>query len=254
MIIAKQKLWGNAFNLPNYDFTGAAPTMLKDNSGNWELVFLTGCTITFNRLNTDVDVFLVAGGAKAGDSIGNAANNYAIGGAGGKGGGIVNDTLTLETGVAYPIVIGGSGQDTTAFGKTAVSGAGSNGGAGAYTAAAGNGTDGVLAFNNTGGTLYENGTPIKFGAGGGGGAAKASASSALRAAGSGGATGGGAGGDGSGSNGSDSNADSKNGRPNTGGGGGGGSRNNETGSGGNYPGPGKGGSGIVIIRNHREET
>lgn len=250
MIIARTKLWGSGSLLPNYDFTGAAPTLLKDNSGNWELVFLTGCTITFNRLNTDVDVFLVGGGAKAGDSIGNAANNYAVGGAGGKGGGIVNDTLTLETGVAYPIVIGGSGQDTTAFGKTAVSGAGSNGGAGAYTSAAGNGADGVLAFNNTGGTLYENGTPIKFGAGGGGGAAKASAGSALRAAGSGGATGGGAGGSG----GTDETEAAKAGKANTGGGGGGGSRNNETGSGGNFPGPGKGGSGIVIIRNHREET
>lgn len=245
MIIARTKFWGNASALPNYDFTGTAPTFLKDNNGNWELVFLTGCTITFNRLDTDVDVFLVGGGNNAG-----ASSNWpggAQGGAGGKGGGIVNDTITLETGVAYPVVIGGAGQATTAFGKTAAAGAGSNGGAGAVSPgyAAGNGVDGVLAFN-TGGTLYEDGTPIKFGAGGGGGAAKGSDSVSKMAAGAGGATGGGAGGSGD----SDETDASRAGKANTGGGGGGGSSISGTGQG-YYPSPGRGGSGIVIIRNAR---
>ena len=249
MIIPLFNYGSAAAALPNYDYTGAAPTLLKDNNGNWELVFLTNCTITFNRLSTDVDVFLVGGGNDA-----TRSSNWsggAEGGAGGKGGGIVNDTLTLEEGVAYPVVIGGGGQATTAFGKTAAAGAGSNGGAGALSPgyAAGDGTDGVLAFNNTGGTLYENGTPIKFGAGGGGGAAKGSDSVSKMAAGAGGATGGGAGGSGD----SSETDASRAGKANTGGGGGGGSSIYGTKQG-SYPPPGRGGSGIVIIRNSRSST
>lgn len=247
MIIAMNPYGSEALNLPQYEFEGTAPEFLKDNNGNWEIVFKTGCTITFNTLETDVDVFLVGGGARGGSTQGNPNNGYALGGNGGKGGGVVNGTLTLETGVDYPVVIGGSDQATKAFGLTAAPGAGSNGGTGACTSPAGNATagiDGVLAFNNTGGTLYENGTPIKFGAGGGGGAAVGTGATYASAA--GGATGGGHGGSGN-----PNEAESiLAGVANTGCGGGGAGRYYNSGTGGAQS-PGYGGSGIVIIRNAR---
>ena len=244
MFIALTKPWGSASSLPGYDFTGTAPTLLKDNNGNWELVFLTNCTIFFNRLSTDVDIFVCAGGNNAGNSTGNNANGYALGGDGGRGGGTATETKTLEVGVGYPVVIGGAGQASSAFGVIAAAGAGSYGGQGACTSparAGGNGTDGVLAFG-TGGTLYENGTPIKFGAGGGGGSANS------YAAGSGGASGGGSGGNGS----TDEPESVRTGKANTGGGGGGGGRISPTS--GYSQSPGRGGSGIVIIRNARSST
>lgn len=243
-------------NLPKYDYTGQAPLFFKDNQGNWEMVFTGNCTVTFSRLITNVDIFAVGGGMPATGSEGYAANNYAKGGSGGKGGGCVTSlNKALNAGTEYRVTIGGSSLSTSAFGVTAPAGGGSNGGAGAVTpsSAAGNGTDGVLAFGRTTAsalTLYEDSlgdSAIYFGGGGGGGAAKGSWSGSLLAAGTGGASGGGAGGSG----GSDETQEARNGRPNTGGGGGGGSRNNTTGSEGNFPGPGLGGSGIVIIRNAR---
>lgn len=252
MILAANKYGSSAARLPLYEYSGTAPLFFRDNRGNWELVFTGDCTVSFRRLNGPVDIFAVGGGMPAGDSVGNAANGYAQGGSGGKGGGCVTALgRTLTPGTRYPVQIGLSSLSTSAFGITAPAGGGANGGSGALTPGSpgGSGGDGVLAFGS-GGTLYEAGTPIRFGAGGGGGAAKGVWGGTLLPAGAGGATGGGAGGSG----GSDESLDAKNGRPNTGGGGGGASRNNETGSPGNFPGPGKGGSGIVILRNARESS
>ena len=251
MIIPLMRYGGAARNLPKYEYTGAKPLFFSDRQGNWEMVFLADCTVTFAKLPGPVEAFLCGGGAIAGLSDGNAPNGYAKGGDGGRGGGTLTASPTLHVGVRYPVTIGQSGTSTAAFGLTAASGQGSYGGAGAQRSAAGNGSDGVLAFG-TGGTLYENGTPIKFGAGGGGGAARGDWNHNLLPAGSGGATGGGDGGAGDGSE--DQTHRGGDGAPNTGGGGGGGSRNNTMYSEGRFPGPGRGGSGIVILRNARSNT
>lgn len=249
MIIPLMRYGSAARNMPKYEYTGSKPLFLSDSQGNWELVFLADCTITFSKLPGPVEAFLVGGGAKAGLSEGYAPSGYAKGGDGGRGGGTLTASPSLQAGVQYPVVIGQSGTSTAAFGLTAGSGQGAYGGAGAQSSAAGNGSDGVLAFG-TGDTLYENGTPIRFGASGGGGAARGDWNHSLLPAGSGGATGGGDGGAGDGSE----TATSRDGKPNTGGGGGGGSRNNTRYSEGNFPSPGRGGSGIVILRNARSNT
>lgn len=252
MIVPMVRYGSAARNQPKYEYTGAKPLFFSDSQGNWELVFLADCQITFSKLPGPVEAFLVGGGAIAGLSEGYAPNGYAKGGDGGRGGGTLTASPTLQVGTRYPVTIGQSGTSTAAFGLTAASGQGAYGGAGAQSGAAGNGSDGVLAFG-TGGTLYENGTPIKFGAGGGGGAARGDWNHSLLAAGSGGATGGGAGGAGDGSEAQNQNRGGD-GAPNTGGGGGGGSRNNTMYSEGSFPGPGRGGSGIVILRNARTST
>ena len=265
MIVAKTAYGAiGALNMPKYEATGVRPLFYKDDDGNWELVFTGNCVITFSKLKTAVDVFVVGGGRTGNNGTGkleSASKSYAYGGDGGKGGGIATQLgLTLSTGKEYPVTVGTAGLSSSAFGVTAATGTGSDGGAGAKHQrgwptdgrfAAGNGSPGVLAFG-TADTLFEPGR--RYGAGGGGGSAYSTLGGNLAAAGAGGATGGGNGGsDASGGN----NGYGEAGAANSGAGGGGGSsyiwntRDDAT-----YhtrPG-GTGGSGIVIIRNARGST
>lgn len=245
---------GSARNLPLYDCTGVSPQFFKDSDGNWELVFTGNFTVTFRRLRTPVDIFLVAGGKQGSNGSGylNAYNDCeAKGGAGGNGGGCVTRTNeTLTVGTEYIGTIGASGLPTSFATFVASSGDGSSAGGGAKhywkgtqvdSSAAGNGTAGVYAFGDSE-TLYQAGQ--KYGAGGAGGSAFSTLNNTPAAAGTGGVTGGGNGG---------SNSNGAAGLANTGGGGGGGSAYFRGDGQQNYAG-GAGGSGIVIIRNAREST
>ena len=241
---------------PKYTYSGTAPRFKHDNSGNWEICFTGDCTITFQRILTTIDVFVVAGGQKGKYGRLGSGTNTAIGGNGGKGGGIANATnVRVWPGETDEIRIGKSGEDSYAFGVSAVSGAGYNGGSGAKITGT-TVTNTATAGSDAGSSSYDDcafGTNdalfwpgYKYGAGGGGGGAKVSDTASPGAAGGGGRTVDNvllpAGGDGKAGNG-------EAGTTNSGGGGGGAGFVNGS-QYISYEG-GKGGSGIVIIRNHR---
>lgn len=247
--------------LPKFSYTGTEPLLLNDRYGNWEIICLNNCAITFSKLLTTVDIFAVGGGNYGGSASG--TTGYAKGGDGGTGGQCSTSEKTLITNLEYNIEIGVGGvhygvttisptatkiisstQETIIEAKPSL---GATGGDGAEYSNANNGDPGVFAFN-VGNTLYENylNKSIQFGAGGGGGAARAATYGNSYSAGSGGLTGGGRGGENNNEN--PTQTSEINGTINTGGGGGGAACIN----GGSYYGsPGSGGSGIIIIRNHR---
>ena len=238
---------------PAITYTGTYEIVDGDNY-DWKIRFLTSGTLTFDSPVSVLDVFLVGGGG---------AGSQADSGAGSSGGGGGYTTtvknIKVENNVLYEIVVGDGGQGSsadgkasTAFNQSAAGGfgaktrhAGGNGGSGGGVKGRIGASDGANAetykttsgsttytwkggtgqgtttreFGEIGGTLYS---------GGGGGNTKA-----------GGAGGGGQGG-------TDSHLAGYDGTINTGGGGGGGQRGSKLGAG------GKGGSGIVIIRNHKE--
>lgn len=264
IICATQYGGAAALALPQFSCTGTPPTLYQDADGDWELVFLRNCTITFQRIKTPVEIFMVGGGAsgKSGahkevwatwDGVYGMQDN-ATGGDGGGGGERVTtqSPVTLTPGTTYHINIGESGVSTSIpeLGLSAAAGTVGGGATGAVAykgnqgsprVDAGSADDGSLAFG-TGGTLYENGTPIYFGAEGGGGSAFSltlGGSSADASA--GGDTGGGDGG---------SNGSGTAGTPGTGSGAGGGAACTD----GSGAAGGLGGSGIVIMRNARSNT
>lgn len=271
MIIAATQ-YGNSdvLRYPIYTYTGNAPDLFKDSNGNWELVFKKSGNVTFQWLNSTVDIFLVGGGKKGDDGY-CSGNSRAHGGNGGKGGACVTtqNPVTLAIGAAYSVTIGGSGQSTTiSKGNTtlytAASGGGSAGGDGGIAiwggggSASSAGVKGALAFGRTGETdadrtLYEASLDqtIFFGAGGGGGGAGRGDAYAVSARSSGGTTGGGNGGQPV-SNSDPTPGKGDPGQDNTGsGGGGGGAQILSAGQDLDGRSGGLGGSGIVIIRNHR---
>ncbi len=242
----------SAFRAPKFSYNDSYS--LTDDSGesiqqgalvgDWMLTLKTSGTLHFSDLGSaakGIEVFLCGGG-------GNGGRGHAWSGGGGGGGGYTaNKTTNVSVDQNYPITIGGSGGNTTAFSTTAQagengadsgtgadaagttypggSGTGKGGTGGASRINATDGQDGVYAFNGSSG--------IKYGAGGGGGKG---VDDNYPYIGKGGVTGGGSGTD-------DQNSDKSNGVANTGGGGGGGNPKTKTG--------GTGGSGVVIIRNKR---
>lgn len=232
---------GGTNKLPSFVYTGEYQLLDDGKVGiqqNWRIKFLTSGRLTFNRAPGTLDVFLVGGGGNGGSVSG-------AGGGGGAGGKTLTTQFTPARGFVYDIVIGGAAGDTTAFGHTAQAGGSANGntggsgGSGGAGRGAKGGTDGsdggcresedkykgtgqgttTREFGEAGATLY---------AGGGGGGAWGGSSTNFgeagdETAGSGGVKTGG------------------NGVTNRGGGGGGAETT-----------PGTGGSGIVVIRNHRE--
>lgn len=249
-----------------YDF-------IEEGKRDWKVQFTSSGVFTPKK-NLVVDIFCVGGGA----SGGRYKNSLSGGGAGGFTLTVLN--LPLEANHSYPITVGAGGNhgvilpDTSigcqaggasifqynnlayfAPGAVATSnwqassgGCGGGGGTtttGSYGGTGGsNGSDGTKAnsgdnhqpgfgahittaeFGEEGNTLY---------AGGGGGARSSSTTPRKGGAGGGG-------------DGATSAADGVDGQPNTGGGGGGGWMTSSS----NQRSPGNGGSGIVIIRNHRE--
>lgn len=71
-----------------------------DGVQNWRIKFLTGGTLTFTRLSTLVDIFVVGGGASGGGRQGG-------GGGGGRTKSLGN--IRMEEGVEYTITVGGGG-------------------------------------------------------------------------------------------------------------------------------------------------
>lgn len=237
--------------LPKFTYTGTYE-LIEDGEKDWRIKFLTGGVLTPKR-KMKIDVFLVGGGAAGGVSYG-----------GGGGYTTTQKDITLVTNTQYDITIGAGGTggnnspggDSTAFGIAAAGASGKDGGSGGgqcYIAhdndySGGNGgSDGSnggtynpastrLAAQGQGTTTREFGEPTgELYAGGGGGAGHNGNHKGLGGA--------GGGGDGQGyytPNASDPIA----GETNKGGGGGGVQTLGSTAA--------DGGSGIVIIRNHRE--
>jgi hypothetical protein len=219
--------------LPEFTYTGTYQ-LIDDGGGNWRVKFLTSGVLTFTKLGNaskGIDVFLVGGGGGCGNA--NGVSDFL--GAGGGGYTKTTRQITVQAGVDYPIVIGaGSTKPNSSSTQT-------RGGT-------------TSAFN----TSIEGGYSGKAMSGGDGGSGGASTN---------GATGGTDGGDGSVGNaggqagkgqgtttrefGEDSGElyasggywDSRDGADNTGNGGGGVYLNTKTST---------GGSGIVVVRNHRE--
>ena len=244
----------------DYEIVNDSDEPITVSQGNWKIRFLTSGTLTFTNLNGaegGIDVFLVGGGASGG-------------GRGGGGGGYTKTqkSVSVNTGIEYPIIVGAgglapttsnrvppnAGGATSAFGLTANGGdtstngdypssGGSGGGSGKVGGAGySGGSDGSSGGGDVGGsgqgtTTREFGesTGKLYAGGGGGGAVTTNETS------SGGAGGGGDGG------GVGADPRPKNGDANTGGGGGG--LGNLYSSAATYA---SGGSGIVIIRNARE--
>lgn len=249
---------------PKYSYTGTAPLLYQtaraDGTVDWELVFTGNCTIAFQRIVDKVDLFLVGGGAPGGKAY---QENYgARGGSGGRGGECKTvANVSVAAGVAYNIVVGSSGQASSALGSSASSGAGAVGATGSFARTASQGGtasyDGTAGSNGTtafGGqaTQYKNGW--RYGPGGGGGDAFARNASGQQeisnanggAPGNNGATDAGAmGGDLS------NHTVGYPGDANTGEGGGGGAGFRDQLYGDDWNNGGAGGSGIVMMRNAR---
>ena len=227
-------------------------------TGNWKIYFLTSGTLNFSFLGSasnGIDTYLVGGGGGGGGSDGGYGKSNSGGGGGAGGQRALANNLTISVNTNYNIVVGkggtgaanyatagGSGENSSAFGKIAAGGGGGalktpgTGGTSGGIGGRGNGTSGFAGEN--GGYEFNQSTGELYGGGGGGGAGYLFANN-------GGCSNGGAGGKGGGgAGGSQSNGKTgKNGTENTGGGGGGG--------GCGYAAGGSGGSGIVIIRNNR---
>ena len=223
---------------PKFTYTGTYE-YIDDGGGNWRIKFLTSGTLTLKNKIT-VDVFLVGGGGG-----GRSASN-----GGGGGGGYTHTERKMEIKPgSYPVVIGAGGYADADGNPSTFNGLSANGGGKGYVS----GSTGHGGNGGSGGGLKGNGgsdggdgasdygrggkgqgtTTREFGessgelyAGGGGG------SSTISQTFTGGAGGGGNGG-----------GEITAGTPNTGGGGGAGNLGvNAAG----------GGSGIVIIRKHKE--
>ena len=132
----------------------------------WKMWMKATGTITFNSLNTNVDVCVVGKGAKGGNCNFDGAKVYC--GSGGSGGMVKNSFgQTLSVGQQYSASIG-DGTDFAGILSAGVGGGASGGGGGSTTPeggprAAGSGREGSYAFGDS---TFDG---IKYGHGGGGG-------------------------------------------------------------------------------------
>ena len=248
---------GGARNtLPSFTYTGSY-ILLDDDNGDWRIKFLTSGTLRFQKLNGNIQVFLVGGGGSGASTAGG----------GGAGGFAVTQLISAEVNVDYPIVIGagGAGKATgtsangNAGGNTSAFGVTANGGAGGLTYSAGSsgGSGGSGGGKGTTGSGYAGGSDGSNGSGNSAGIGTGQGTStrefgvldgdlyAGAGGGGGGSAGdGGTGGAGGGTNGGKA-AASTSCAANTGAGSGGG------GAGAAAYGSGNGGSGICVVRNLR---
>lgn len=255
----------------NFTYTGEYVIVPEGDSGDWKVKFLTSGTFTATDALL-IDVFAVGGGSGGGTGSSSIGDTTYAGGGGGGGYTTTQKSVYLEKDKSYEIVIGdggtyatngtvkaGDGGTTSGFNITASGGkgaiypqggsGGSGGGGSASNDKMGNngaigGSDGsngsgmFKAGTGQGSTTREFGesTGDLYAGGGGGGASNWNYFS------------GALGGEGGGANGSaiteGQQTPGEDALANTGGGGGGGGYYGCNG--------GKGGSGILIIRNHRE--
>lgn len=250
----------------DYEIVNDADEPITTSQGNWKICFLTSGVLKFTALNgaeNGIDLFLVGGGGAGGN--GGDTGTYKTGAGGGGGYTRTEKSVTVAVNTDYTVSIGAGGEknsttlgnngnpggDTSAFGFTAAGGHGAAG----YNSAAGKiaGGDGGSGGGGVGGNGGSDGADCSggnHGAGQGTTTREFGSPEGTLFAGGGGGSNGGKGGDGGGGDGAESGADKSgtNGDANTGGGGGGGSYHTTSGNGLG----GSGGSGIVIIRNHRE--
>ena len=240
---------------PKFTYTGTYE-YIDDGGGNWRIKFLTSGTFTPLKAMT-IDVFLVGGGG--------GGNIY-----GGGGGGYTKTAKSIELAPKskYAIVVGSGGAGikteaeakaggiTSAFGETANGGIGAGHAREDYHGGAGGSGGGAAGYRGNGAKGGEDGGSggsTTLGAGGAGQGTTTrdfvERTGVLYSGGGGGSAyreyPGGTGGQGGGGDGGASGYPGSNGETNTGGGGGAGSDDNMS-----YG--GTGGSGIVIIRKHKE--
>lgn len=258
--------------IPVFTYTGEyaivddSYNQIDSTLGNWKIILLTSGVLRFLSLNgaeSGIDVFLVGGGGAGGNGGDTATYNTGAGGGGGYT--RTEKSVTVAVNTDYTVSIGAGGEkhsttlgnngnpggDTSAFGFTAAGGHGAAGyNSDARKIAGGNGGSGGGGVGGNGGSDGADGSGENHGAGQGTTTREFGSPEGTLFAGGGGGSNGGKGGDGGGGDGAESGADKSgtNGDANTGGGGGGGSYRTTSGNGMG----GSGGSGIVIIRNHRE--
>ena len=163
---------GARSSLPEFTYSGTY-TLIDDGDKNWRIKFLTSGTLTFAKISSHIDIFIVGGG---GGSSKYTYNNEGVGGAG-AGYTYSGNYIAITTGTAYPIVIGAggatsadptigiSGGASSAFGYSASGGnggiyhKGGNGGSGGACSNSGSGKGGQDGANGyTLNTLYSGGT------------------------------------------------------------------------------------------------
>ena len=252
---------GGSVPVKDKDFTYSGNCEVIDDTDEvsgvqWRIKFLTsGMLVVIEQWLADL--FLVGGG-------GNGSQAGVAAGGGGGGGGYADtiSNITIEPGTSYSIIIGGAGGASSAFGynvnpggngKVASTSSQSGGDGSAKGGSGSTASDGkagnaptVFEFGLTGATAYAGG--------GGGGAGHRSNSSSRFAGGAGGGAGAGSGGTGGYTidrNNHEEGYAGSSATANTGsGGGGGGSGSGLSTSG--KPAGGSGGSGIIIIRKHKD--
>lgn len=163
---------------PKYDYTGNH-TLLKDNAeqGLWRIKFLSSGVLTWLNEDTQIDVFLVGGGAPGSYMASYSTGGQYMGGAGGYTKTVKNQNIEKSQRINVKIGAGGvqpgntnnavvSG-GTSSFDQLSVSGAtlyngGSGGGAGSwdYSKAGNGGSDG-----SNGGNGHKDGTTVRGGSG-----------------------------------------------------------------------------------------
>lgn len=163
---------------PKYDYTGNH-TLLKDNAeqGLWRIKFLSSGVLTWLNEDTQIDVFLVGGGAPGSYKASYSTGGDFMGGAGGYTKTVKNQNIEKSQRINVKIGAGGvqphnssntvvSG-GTSSFDQLSVEGAtlyngGSGGGAGSwdYSRAGNGGSDG-----SNGGNGYYKGTTVRGGSG-----------------------------------------------------------------------------------------
>lgn len=133
-------------SLSNVGLSATGGTITYD--GDYAIhTFTEDGTFTVTASNaTDVEVLMVAGGG------GYGVGSYDLGGYGGAGGLIHENSISLTVGTGYPIVIGAggsnaNGQDTTAFGNTAIGGGRGGRAMAGAGAAGGSGGGGALGIS-----------------------------------------------------------------------------------------------------------
>ena len=97
--------------LPEFTYTGTYQ-LIDDGGGNWRIKFLTSGVLTFTKLGSaskGIDVFLVGGGG----GNGNSANISDWCAAGGGGYTKTVKNLIVQKGVEYPIIVGAGGTRPT---------------------------------------------------------------------------------------------------------------------------------------------
>lgn len=233
---------------PRFTYTGQYAYLAQtggDGTVHFDLALLTSGTLRFTRKPVKTAVFLQAGGEKGTD--GNSTSQAA----GGNGGRHLETEIQLNAGTSYNVVIGGSGEATTAFGLSTEDADGVDGSLGGKsgTNTGVKGRDGVTAFDGT--SLIQALNGRKYGAGGGAGAFRSAQTETIWVVaghGAGGSDGGGRGGYGSPVPGWDTMTKPSAGSDNTGSGGGAGYGDKIF----NVRAAGaSGGSGILLIRDIR---